>query len=58
MKINDLVTISPHHSLKFADMVGTIRDIKPEDGLCLKIQFTENGRLYGFSTEEVISVKD
>mgnify|MGYP000948665581 CR=1 FL=1 len=53
MQINDLVIVSPHYSIKFAGMVGIIKDIKPNEGLCLKIQFSEGGQLYGFSPEEV-----
>lgn len=58
IKINDVVTISPAHSIKFAGWVGKVIDIVPEEGLYLKIQFTENGRIYGFSIEEVIKGED
>jgi hypothetical protein len=58
IKIDDIVTISPAHSIKFAGWTGKVIDIIPEDGLYLKIQFKENGRLYGFSIEEVIKGED
>lgn len=54
IKVGDIVTISPTHSLKFAGWVGKVIDIAPEDGLYLKIQFKKNGQLYGFTTGEVI----
>jgi hypothetical protein len=54
IKVGDIVTISPAHSLKFAGWVGKVIDIVPKDGLYLKIQFKDNGQLYGFTTEEVI----
>ena len=54
MKINDLVTISPDHSLKFAGMDGIIKEIDSTRGLPLKIQFHKEGNSYWFSPEEII----
>lgn len=56
MMVNDKVIISPDHSLKFSGMVGIIKEIEPKEGLCLKIQFSEGGQLYGFSPEEVLII--
>ena len=58
MKVNDLVTISPHYSIKFANKVGRIKVINPKDGLSLKIQFTDGGQLYGFAPDEVNPVNN
>ncbi len=56
IKIGDIVTISPAHSLKFAGWRGEVVDIKPDDGLPLKIKFKESNLnlfVFGFSIEEV-----
>jgi len=57
IKIGDIVTISPAHSLKFAGWQGEVVDIKPDDRLPLKIKFKENNLnlfVFGFSIEELI----
>ena len=58
IKIGDIVTISPAHSLKFAGWRGEVVDIKPEDGFPIKIKFKKNGNLnkfvFGFTPEELI----
>ena len=56
IKIGDIVTISPAHSLKFAGWRGEVVDIKPDDGLPLKIKFKESNLnlfVFGFLIEEV-----
>ena len=57
IKIGDIVTISPAHSLKFAGWQGEVVDIKPDDRLPLKIKFKESNLnlfVFGFSIEELI----
>lgn len=56
IKIGDIVTISPAHSLKFAGWQGEVVDIKSDDRLPLKIKFKESNLnlfVFGFSFEEV-----
>ncbi|GEM_PF-4578450 len=53
IKKGDIVTISPAHSIKFAGWVGVVKDIVPEDGLYLKIQFHDENQTYGFTEEEI-----
>mgnify|MGYP001256725758 FL=1 len=52
IKIGDIVTISPAHSLKFAGLRGRVVAINPKDGLPIKVVF--NGQPYGFSPEELV----
>lgn len=57
IKIGDIVTISPAHSLKFAGWRGEVVDIKPDDGFPIKIKFKESNLnlfVFGFSIEELI----
>lgn len=56
LRINDIVRISSAYSIKFKGRVGKIKDIRPEDRLYLKIQFSEDGMLYGFTAEEVSKI--
>ena len=54
IKIGDVVTISPAHSLKFAGWEGIVIDIQASEKLPIRIKFKEDGNIYGFAPEEVI----
>lgn len=57
-KVDDLVFVRPSHSLKFSKKWGRIIVINPEERLPLKVQFVDDGVLYGFTSDELMSGKE
>ena len=57
IKVGDIVTISPAHSVKFGGQKGKVVEISPNDGLSIKVKLLKNGEtgnfVFGFAPEEL-----
>jgi len=58
LKVDDIIMVRPTHSLKFSRKWGRIIIINPAEPLPIKVQFTEDGMLYGFTVHELLSGRE